>query len=67
MLRSCGDINQDEFAINAVLLNVGPGDDENDGLPVRGDLRIGNRSNFREVVQFDVAGLRKSALAREGS
>jgi len=28
MLRSCGDINQDEFAINAVLLNVGPGDDE---------------------------------------
>src|SRR5712664_4432463 len=33
MLRSRSDLNQDEFAIAPVLVEIWPRDDENDGLP----------------------------------
>jgi hypothetical protein len=37
VLRSSGDINEDELAIAAVLLEIWAGDDENDGLAVGGN------------------------------
>jgi len=50
MLRSRADLNQDEFAIAPVLVEIWPRDKENDGLSVGRDLRVGNRGDFRVVI-----------------
>ena len=50
MLRSRGDIQQHKLAIAAVLVKIRPGDDKYDALPVRGDLRVGDRGDFGVVV-----------------
>ena len=38
------------FSIAAVLLEIWARDHENNFLAVGGDLRVRNRSNFREIV-----------------
>jgi hypothetical protein len=65
VLRSRGDIDQHELAVAAILVEIWARDDEHDGLAVGGDLRVGNGSDLRVIVQFEVTRLREGGPARK--
>jgi len=53
-----GDVQQDELGVVTVRLIVRTRRDEGDGLPVGGDLRVGEPDERRQVVQHERLGLR---------
>jgi hypothetical protein len=64
VLRASGDIKLNKLAVAAVLFKIRAGNDKHDGLAVRRDLRIGDRSDFGVIVPIEVAGLREGGPAR---
>ena len=48
-----GDVDEDEVAIRAILVEIDAGDDAGDGFAVRGDLRVRDGGDFGEVVELE--------------
>src|SRR5215467_11343960 len=50
VLRSAGYVNLHQLALRAVLLEILPPYHNHDGLPVRRNLRVGNRNDLHQIV-----------------